>query len=164
MLGAVWGVTAAEVALHYSCDDLVDAPRLSAWRGVSVDAPPPVLWPWVGQVRVAPYSYDWVDNLGRRSPRTLLGLPEPIVGEPFTASGGRPLGRIEHVELGRSLTATILGAHLTYLLVPEGGRRTRLLMKIVMETGPVLAQAVCLGDLIMARRQLLTWKRLAEAG
>jgi hypothetical protein len=40
---------------------------------------------------------------------------------------------------------------------------TRLLLKLVMETNPVVAQALCLGDLVMARRQLLNFKRLAEA-
>ena len=164
MLGAVWGVTAEEQALHYACDEFVDAPRLRAWRGVDIAAPAESVWPWVAQVRVAPYSYDWVDNRGRRSPQTLLGLPEPVVGEAFTASGGRPLGRIVHVDPGRSLTATILGAHLTYAVVAAAPAQTRLLLKVVMDAGPVLAQAVCLGDLVMARRQLLNWRRLAEAG
>jgi hypothetical protein len=163
VLGESWGCTATERAQHFPCDDLVESPRLVAWRGVTVEAPVHVVWPWVAQVRAAPYSYDWIDNGFRRSPRQLLDLPEPVVGEPFTASRGRPLGRIADVEPGRSLTGLILGAYLSYLLVPTGGG-TRLLLKVVMETGPVTARAVCLGDLVMARKQLLTWKRLAEGG
>ncbi len=162
MLGDRWGVTPDEVARPYPCDDYVDAPDLEAWRGVDVAAPADAVWPWVTQVRVAPYSYDWIDNLGRRSPRRLLHLPEPRVGDHFTSVGGRPQGRIVSVTPGRQLTATILGAHLSYVL--DGGERprTRLLLKVVMRRTR-LATFWSVGDLVMARRQLLTLKHLAEA-
>ena len=65
-------------------------------------APAEAVWPWVAQVRLAPYSYDWIDNRGRRSPRKLAGLPEPRVGESFTCVGGRAMGRIVSVETGSS--------------------------------------------------------------
>jgi hypothetical protein len=163
VLGATWGVSDAETELKFACDDFVEAPVLRAWRGVSVSAPTGAVWPWVAQVRLAPYSYDWVDNGGHRSPRRLLGLPEPVVGEPFTASAGRTLGRIVQVDPGRSLTGRIMGAYMTYLLEPRTPDSTRLLLKVVMVTNPVLAQALCLGDLVMARRQLLNIKHQAEA-
>ncbi len=153
----------AETALSYGCDDFVTAPALEAWRGVSVVASPDAVWAWVTQIRVAPYSYDWLDNLGRRSPRSLLGLAEPVVGESFTACAGRPIGRVVAVEPGRSLTGFVLGAHLTYRVEPAPGETTRLLLKVVMETSRPVAALVTLGDLVMARRQLLTWKSLAES-
>lgn len=165
MIGARWGVTEAETRLAFACDQLVgERPALEAWRGVTVHAVPEDVWPWVTQVRVAPYSYDWLDNLGRRSPRRLLGLPEPRVGEPFTSSGGRPMGRIVAVDPGRQLTGLVLGAFMSYLLVPEGEDRTRLLLKVVMDTHPAAAAALSVGDLVMARRQLLNLKQRAEAG
>ena len=34
------------------------------------------LWPWVGQIRVAPYSYDLVDNPGRALGRILDVEPD----------------------------------------------------------------------------------------
>jgi hypothetical protein len=40
----------------------------------------------VAQIRAAPYAYDWIDNLGRRSPQRLCGLPDPVVGERFTTA------------------------------------------------------------------------------
>ncbi len=163
MLGQRWGVEDAEVERRYACDGFVTDPTLEAWRGIDVAAPPQQVWPWVTQIRVAPYSYDWVDNLGRRSPRTLLGLPEPAVGEPFTACAGRSVGRVVAVEPGRSLTGFILGAWMTYDVVPATGGATRLLLKIVMETSRPAAALVTLGDLVMARRQLRTWKALAES-
>jgi hypothetical protein len=132
---------------------------------VTVRAAPEDVWPWVGQIRVAPYSYDWVDNLGRRSPRRLLDLPEPRVGEAFTTVGGRrELGRILAVDPGRQLTATIMGAFMSYLLVPADPAGTRLLLKVVMPVHRLLAPAVSVGDLVMARRQLLNLKALAERG
>lgn len=162
MIGDRWGVTAAEVARRYPCDAVVVDPVLEAWRGVTVDAPASDVWPWLGQVRLAPYSYDWIDNLGRRSPRALRGLPEPVVGEHFSTALGRPVGRIVSVESERQLTASILGAVMSYLLVPDG-ERTRLLLKIVLERRRWLAPLLSVGDLPMARKQLLTFRALAEA-
>ncbi|MEV4522995.1 polyketide cyclase [Micromonospora tulbaghiae] len=164
MLGDRWGVSDDETRRRYPCDDLVPAPNLRAWRGVSVDAPPSAVWRWVAQIRLAPYSYDWIDNLGRRSPQRLVDLSEPVAGEAFTTAGGRRRGRILAVEPGHHLTGEIMGAVLSYVLVPDAGNTTRLLLKVVMRTNPVIALGGCLGDLVMARRQLLNLKRHAESG
>jgi hypothetical protein len=161
MIGDRWNVTDDEVARHYPCDDLVRAPTLQAWRGVSVRATPEALWPWVGQIRLAPYSYDWIDNLGRRSPQTLMGLPDPVVGEAFTTAATRRTGRILAVEPPTHLTGEIMGTCISYVLVPEG-QSTRLLMKIVTAMSRWVAPWLSVGDLVMARRQLLNLKRLAE--
>lgn len=164
MIGDRWGVTDAEVARRYGCDDVVPEPVLEAWRGVTVAAPVPVVWEWVAQVRAAPYSYDWVDNRGRRSPGHLLGLDPPAVGEPFSRSGGRPIGRILAVEPGTELTATVMGGVLSYRVAAAGPGTgtTRLVLKVVMRRGRLLAPFVSVGDLVMARRQLLNLKVLAE--
>ena len=161
MLGDRWGATEDDLRRGYPCDDFVDGPALEAWRAVHVAAPVDAVWPWVTQLRVAPYSYDWIDNLGRRSPRELLALPEPKVGDSFTSSGGRPLGRIVSLDSGEQLTGTILSAYLSYVLQPTGAFGTRLLLKVVMQATP-LPVAGSVGDLVMARRQLLNLKRLAE--
>jgi hypothetical protein len=162
MIGDRWGVTDEEISRSYPCDDLVVAPTLRAWRGVSVQAPAAAVWPWVAQVRLAPYSYDWIDNRGRRSPRELAGLPEPKAGERFTTAAGRQLGRIVSVDPGEQLTATIMGACMSYVLVPSGQDGTRLLLKVVGRPARLTAMGLSVGDLIMARRQLLNLKRLAE--
>jgi hypothetical protein len=164
VIGDRWGVSESETLRYYPCDDFVDSPTLRAWRGVTVEAPAGTVWPWVAQVRIAPYSYDWIDNLGHRSPRELKGLPEPRAGDRFTTAGGRPLGRMVSVESGRQLTATIGGAFLSYVLVPLDPGRTRLLLKVVGRGSRWTAPALSVGDLIMARRQLLNFKRLAEGG
>ncbi|WP_249011908.1 hypothetical protein [Conexibacter sp. DBS9H8] len=164
MIADRWGVRDAEVARAYPCDEYVPAPALSAWRGVSVAAPPAELWPWVAQIRAAPYSYDWIDNLGRRSPRRLLGLPDPVPGEPFTRILGRiPAGEVLAAEPEVHYSGRIAGAVMSYLLVPNG-TSTRLLMKLMMARGRRLGPLILTGDLVMARRQLLTLAALAEGG
>jgi hypothetical protein len=119
---------------------------------------------WVAQIRLGPYSYDWIDNLGRRSPQQLRSLPEPLVGEPFTtALGGRRFGQIKAVSVGAHLTATIMGAYMSYVLVPtDRDLQTRLLLKVVARGARVTAPLLSFGDLIMARRQLLNLAALAE--
>ncbi|MBO3750010.1 hypothetical protein J5X84_28345 [Streptosporangiaceae bacterium NEAU-GS5] len=162
MLGDRWGVTDSDVLRSYPCDDFVASPTLQAWRGVRIEASTEAVWPWVAQVRLAPYSYDWIDNRGRRSPRKLVGLPEPRAGERFTTAGGRQRGRIVSVDVGKQLTGSIMGAFMSYVLVPQGHDATRLLLKVVMQTARWAALGVSVGDLIMARRQLLNLKHLAE--
>jgi len=161
MIGDRWGVTDAEVTRHYPCDDIVLSPVLQAWRGVTVYVAPDVLWPWVTQIRLAPYSYDWLDNLGRQSPRELRALHEPAAGEPFTTAATRRLGRILSVSPTEHITGRIVGAVMSYVLVPEG-EATRLLLKIVTPRGRWIAPLLSVGDLVMARRQLLNLKQLAE--
>ncbi len=164
MIGDRWGVTDDDVARRYPCDVLVPSPGVQLWRGVTVAASAAEVWPWLCQLRLAPYSYDLLDNLGRRSPQELLGLPDPEPGEPFSQVGGRfPVGRVLAVEHELHLTATIMGAVMSYLLVP-GRRTTRLLLKIVLARDSVPARLLGLGDWPMARRQLTRLKALAEAG
>jgi hypothetical protein len=162
MIGERWGVTDAEVARRYPCDDFVDSPAMQLWRGVTVQTTPAEVWPWLCQVRLAPYSYDWIDNFGRRSPRDLRGLPDPQPGDFFTCVGGRfRLGEVLSVAPEEQLTARIAGVLMSYVLVAEGSS-TRLLMKLVMERDRWYAPALALGDWPMARRQLKNFKALAE--
>jgi hypothetical protein len=75
--------------------------------------------------------------------------------------GGRR-GRIVSIEAGKQLTGTIMGAFMSYVLVPQGHKTTRLLLKVVMQTTRWAALGLSVGDLVMARRQLLNFKQLAE--
>ncbi len=162
VIGDRWGVTEPEVTRRYPCDELVPAPVLQAWRGVTVRAEPENVWRWVAQIRLAPYSYDWIDNLGRPSPRQLRPLPEPAPGEHFTtALGGRHFGRVVAVVPGEQLTGRIMGAVMSYVLVRQD-LATRLLLKIVLAQGRLVAPFLAMGDLVMARRQLPNLARLAE--
>lgn len=66
-----WGTTAPERARPYPCDELVPSSDGALFRGVSVEAPAAVVFRWLCQLRAAPYSYDLLDNRGRRSPQEL---------------------------------------------------------------------------------------------
>jgi hypothetical protein len=163
VIGDRWGVTDDEVARSFPCDAWVARPTLVAWRGVTVHASASDVWPWVSQVRLAPYSYDWIDNGGRSSPRELLALPPAAPGDPFTCAAGKKLGRILSVDPPHQLTGRIAGTVISYLLEERSdGRATRLLMKITSDLPRPLAPVLSVGDLVMARRQLLNWKQLAE--
>jgi hypothetical protein len=163
VIGDRWGATDAEVARRYPCDELVATPAVELWRGVTVHAPPHVVWRRLRQLRVAPYSYDWLDNAGRRSPAELLDLPDPRRGDPFSrVAGAIDVGRVVATDAGHHLTASIMGALMSYVLVPQGAD-TRLLLKVVLPERSWYGRALGLGDWPMARRQLLNLKRLAES-
>lgn len=163
MIADRWGVTNAETRRAFPCDVLVPDAPLQLWRGVTVEAAPEVVWPWLRQVRLAPYSYDWIDNAGRRSPRTLRPMDDPVVGDPFTTVGGRwDVGRVLATEPGVHLTAEIMRAVMSYVVEPAGPDRSRLLLKIVMARRDWWSPLLSMGDLVMARRQLLRLKDLAE--
>ncbi|MEH3034346.1 MAG: hypothetical protein PGN07_09990 [Aeromicrobium erythreum] len=162
MLADRWGVTDAETRLAFGCDAVLPGAPMQAWRGVTVDAPVEVVWAWLRQLRLAPYSYDWVDNLGRRSPRERSALPDPAPGDVFMRAMGRDVGRVVAVDPGRELTARIGPTLMSYRVEPAG-ERTRLLLKLASRGVRPFTDLLCLGDLPMARRQLLTLRDLAEA-
>jgi hypothetical protein len=69
-----WGATADEVEQGMPGDELVEHPTLCATRAITIAAPPERVFPWLVQVgvhRAGWYSYDWLDNLGRPSARTI---------------------------------------------------------------------------------------------
>src|SRR5215207_8825247 len=70
-----WGAMPDEVSRPLPGDDLVTRPTFNATRAISIDAPPEEIWPWlvqVGNKRAGWYSYDLLDNFGRRSARRII--------------------------------------------------------------------------------------------
>lgn len=145
---------------------------LRAVRTRSTTATPDDLYLWLCQLRRGPYSYDWLDNFGRRSPRTpLASMVDVEQGDAFmtifelvTAEPGRSVTlrmrrdtrwfeifgdvvlsySIEHDERERFLVVTIWFSPI--------GQRFRMLRRDML----------VLGDLIMMHKQLKTLCRLAE--
>ena len=163
-----WGTSQHERTAVLPCDDLIERPDGILYRGVDVTAPPGVVFRWLCQLRAAPYSYDWVDNLGRRSPRKLVpGLDELEVGQRFMT-----IFRLASFEDGRSITvdsSTMAFGRVavTYAVTSAEARRCRLVAKVVFQTrrsliGRALRPLLPAGDLIMMRKQLLTLKALSE--
>src|SRR5215212_4634457 len=61
MIATTWGATAAERAANRPCDDLMPG-AVQLDRAISIDAPPTIVFAWLCQLRVAPYSYDPLVN------------------------------------------------------------------------------------------------------
>jgi len=168
-----WGTTPEERALCFPGDRAEDSGADLLWRGVNVDAPADHVFRWLCQLRVAPYSYDWIDNAGRRSPRLLTrGLERLERGQTFMQ-----IFRLEEFEPDVHLTlATPVGSRgarlfgvvrVTYWARALGPDRTRLLAKLRVTAVPgfwgrAMRALLPWGDLVMMRRQLLTLKTLAE--
>ncbi len=168
-----WGSTAAERARPFPCDGLVPEPTDALFRAVDVAAPARVLFRWLCQLRAAPYSYDWIDNLGRQSPRHLTpGLERLAVGQRvmtfFELVAFEPDRHLTLVGSAPGFGANMGEFALSYVVVPRGDSRSRLVVKILVRypRGPLgwaMRGLLPWGDLVMMRKQLLTLKRLAEA-
>lgn len=162
-----WGVTEHEWAQPMPGDDLAGPGWARLVRGVSCAAPPDRVWPWLCQLRVAPYSYDLLDNLGRRSPRSLTpGLPDLAVGQRIAV-----IFTVTDFVEGSSITmrarpGTPFGQVLmSYVVVPEGaGSRLLGLIRHPRHRGlaALSDRALAWGDLLMMRKQLRTLAGLAE--
>jgi hypothetical protein len=75
-------VTSSEVKIPYPCDDFIKNADEVLFRGITVRAEPQTIYRWLCQLRIAPYSYDWIDNLGRKSPEKLTpGLDDLKIGQ-----------------------------------------------------------------------------------
>lgn len=170
-----WGATPAEIARPYPCDALEPAPAARWLRAVSVRAPADRVFRWLCQLKVAPYSYDLIDNLGRRSPRQLTdGADDLATGQQFMtiftlvdfAPGKHLTLRLTDPWALRAFGALVI----TYAVHPADDGHTRLVAKLNtgrLGDGPLHGArraALAWGDLIMMRRQLLNLRDLAERG
>lgn len=165
-----WNSTPDERALPLPCDALLPHPDATLHRALDVPAPPATTFRWLCQLRAAPYSYDRIDNLGRRSPQTLTpGLEELATGQRINT-----IFRIASFEPGRSITMStssrFFGAVVcTYAALPDprDPGRSRLLVRFLVSyprrspLGPLMRLTLPPGDLVMMRRQLLNLRDLA---
>lgn len=164
-----WGSTAEERGRAYPCDRLIACPQRTMYRAVDVAAPQEVVFRWLCQLRAAPYSYDKLDNRGRRSPQELTpGLERLEAGQRMVA-----VFRLVEFEPGESLTIRHRGRAFgevacTYRAERVGEGRSRIVVKVCWAParGRLLGSLERLllppGDLVMMRRQLLNLKELAE--
>src|SRR5580765_2390952 len=163
-----WGSTAEERAASYPCEEFVPGATLAVYRAIDIAAPVPVVYRWLCQLRVAPYSYDLLDNLGRRSPRELTpGAEELEVGQRIMT-----IFHLASFEPDRHLTIVcdgighkLLGdVSSTYAVTPAGDG-SRLVLKLVCNSpGGRLLRApyrrvMPWFDLFMMRKQFLNLKR-----
>jgi len=165
-----WGTSESERARRYPCDRILPDPDEEMYRAVDVDAPTTTLFLWLCQLRLAPYSYDWIDNFGRQSPRRLVpGLDQLESGQEFMR-----IFSLVSFEPGSSITIRTksrrpVDSAVTYLADERPTGLSRLLVKFsVSYTSRAVAAPMRLvlgpGDLVMMRKQLLNLKHLAETG
>lgn len=140
-------------------------------RSVDVDCPADLTFAWATQLRRAPYSYDLIDNFGRRSPQVIEpALIDIQVGDPvmriFTVVAVDP-GRSFVIGFTATRAIRIFGALTIEYLVEPLGARSRLVAQLSVPppSGPLAAHrqsAFAWGDLVMMRKQLRELRRLAE--
>lgn len=165
-----WQTTDADRTAPAPSDGRIDGRRIALHRAIDIDAPPSVVFRWVCQLRVAPYSYDLLDNLGRRSPQTLTpGADELAVGQRFMVLRIVDFAVDDHVTSEVLPALRILFGAMTcsYVVRPRGDDGSRLVIRIEVGTaGPLrrlAATPMAWIDLLMMRKQLLNLKALAEA-
>jgi hypothetical protein len=74
MIFQFWGATPEEIHSSVVGDDLCFDATLVATRSITIGAKPQEIFPWIRQMgfgRAGWYSYDWLDNLGRKSATTI---------------------------------------------------------------------------------------------
>ena len=159
-------------------DHICSTPQLIATRAITISAPPAEVFPWIRQMgfgRAGWYSYDIVDNLGRRSAKTI----KPQWQEVHTGDAipGGPIDfYADLVNAPRTLVMSLRGQgriakricfSLAYELHdhPTG---TRLVARVRARTnlplGGLMARYLLgPGDGIMLRKQLRNIARRAES-
>jgi hypothetical protein len=170
---AAWGADASERHAPSPADPAAPDADEHWVRGIDVAAPPALLWQWICQLRSAPYSYDWIDNLGKPSPQQLTpGLDQPEVGQAVLR-----VFRIISFARDEHLTVALESASrrqppyaMSYVVTPKGPSASRVVVHIRAGAPrglPRRARRVVLAmlapvDLVMTRRQLRNLKALAE--
>ncbi len=172
MLFEHWGATEAERSEPLPGDELVAEAPVSATRSISLRAEPDEVFGWLAQMgfgRAGWYSYDLVDNLGRRSADRLVpswqvrAAGDTVPGGPI-AFDVTHLDRPDHLVLA-VLDRTMPGHRIDFSLAyrlrsrpePDGGTRlvSRARMRVTGPLGRPATIALGIGDGLMVRRQLL---------
>ena len=177
MIFQFWGATHEEIQSSVVGDNLCADATLIATRSITINALPQDVFPWIRQMgfgRAGWYSYDWLDNLGRKSATTIHDEWQTV-----EAGDKVPSGPI-------SFTATIVDAPRHYVLEikslskklpklhftlayelrddPNGTRLvTRMRSRISTPLGSLFEKLILgPGDGFMLRKQLLTISKNAS--
>jgi len=165
--GSNWGSSPAEQARGMPGDGFFvgrSPVRVAMTRGISIDAPPESVWPWIAQLGRGAgwYSIDGLDNGRKVSARHVVSwIPAPRLGDATV------IGYLRHLDKGRSLAWWIdrvkfLGSRsrlVTCYVLEAEGLGTRLISRMsadaVGRTAHLAILVFRILDSVMARRQLL---------
>jgi len=182
-----WGTLGTEATDSLPGDELVPEPKWSYTLGVSVDASPDHVWPWIAQVgqgRGGFYTYQTLENMVgcKITNATEIGpiYQHPVVGEDIYLHPTAPPMRIEIVDPPNAFalfgSPTDVGAEESWgvstwqfavRLNQDGG--CRLLTRGRYDHSPDRKSRLAFGrfpmeviTFVMSRRMMLEIKRLAE--
>ena len=130
-----WGARPDEIDAPMPGDELIDDPPMSATRAIDLGCSPDEAFGWLTQMgfgRAGWYSYDLIDNLGRRSAMRIhpewqvTTAGDPIPGGPvdFTASIIDPPDAFVLSLLDRRLAGHRIDFTLAFRLTPLEPERT----------------------------------------
>ncbi|MEN9802449.1 MAG: hypothetical protein RLZ37_1574 [Actinomycetota bacterium] len=172
-----WGATPDETSGPVVGDEICVNAHVSVTRCITIAAPPHEVFPWIRQMgygQAGWYSYDWIDNLGRKSATTIH--PE----WQFAESGSRvPGGPIDFeaaiVEKPRSFVLRVrpggrVSKRISFTLAyelrdhPAGTRLVTRMRSRTNAPGGAVFDRFLLGpgDGFMVRKQLRTLARRCE--
>lgn len=183
-LTRTWGAAPHEWGMTLPGDAPVRAPAHEILHGVTIDAPPSAVWPWLvqlGQDRAGFYSYERLERLVGAQVRNVLEIrPEwqaRAAGDRVYAAPPGYLGRLLDERPGWNVTyvapnqALVLENWGAFVLVPDISGRTRFLIRSTVSHARIAPWAAALNltafelpHLIMQRRMMLNIKALAERG
>jgi hypothetical protein len=155
-------------------DDIVSRPTFNATRGVSIQAPPGEIWPWIVQIghkRAGWYSYDWIDNLGKPS-------AERIIPELQNLKSGDIIPMSPDGKMGFWVKDFVPNQWMLWWdkkgettwcwgLYPAGENCTRLVTRVRnhynwLSPSIIFNLVIDAGDIVMMRKCMLGIKRRAE--
>ncbi len=163
-------------------DDLIEEPAPAGTRAIGIVADRETVFDFLAQMgfgRAGWYSYDLLDNLGRRSAKTIN--PEWLVDQAGASVPGgpisfvaavveRPVGYVLRLPQRKALGYTVdfvLAYRLDELTSSDGSVGTRLVSRAKVRIdgpgGRLASRLLLLGDGVMVRRQLLGIKQRCEA-
>ena len=182
-----WGTVRTEATDPLPGDELVPHPRWSYTLGVTVDAPPEAVWPWIAQIgqgRGGFYTYQTLENLvGCKIKNTTEILPDhqqPAVGEDIYLHPTAPPLRIEIVDPPNTLVLFGSPADLAtqgsfgistwqFAVNPGTDGGSRFLTRGLYDHSPDWQSRLTFGrfpievvSFVMSRKMMLEIKRLAE--
>lgn len=177
-----WGATADEIDSAMPGDDLIGEAETSGrvaqgTRSISIDAAPEVVFDFLAQMgfgKAGWYSYDLLDNLGRRSAShidpswSVKQAGDQVPGGPLSFEAAvvdRPAAFVLQLPQ-RRVGAWSIDFTLAYRLrANDGGTRlaSRVRTRVDGPGGSLLARLLLAGDGVMVRKQLLGVRERAEA-
>ena len=170
-----WGATADEAERSMPGDEIVSTPSFNATRGITINAPPQAIYPWILQMgigRAGWYSYDLLDNLGRPSATRILpehqeSTPGQLI--PISPDGKQGFYVKEFVENVWMLWWDQQGATTwLWMIYPDGQGKQRLITRVRMRYNwlsfsMVFSLMIEFSDIIMMSKCMRGIKQRAEA-